>query len=704
MSTRTWSMARRAVRLLVALLLVQALWTLGAGSARAEGDGGSGGQGEGTDATVPTMLILDASGSMAAKDGDSSGATRMSVAKSAADSLVDELPDGAELGLEVYGAHTGNTAADKAKGCKDVDVIAGVGTDNQKDLHAGIDGVDASGYTPIGKALRTAAKKLPSKGERSIVLVSDGIDSCAPPDPCAVAKDLKKQGVDLAVHAIGFKVDADARKSLQCVADATGGTYTDVSDGDQLSTQLTARTTRALQGYQVEGDAVSGGKSTDEAPGIDAGAYLDTFAHGSTEDLGDDGLTKYYKIPVSPGERVHASAAIVPPPGDRGWATDDDDSHVMFLDAHLVTADGEECDDATTDNIGNITDSETPVRASADSQPAGGSGCEGADGALYLAVERSGAKLADQPLPVEIRVGVQGKSSDSLPKAEEASDAPSVKEQSRVKGTVELGRSAAQAPDLTPGTYRVKMVPGDVGLVKVHAEEGQRLSWHLSTEHAVDKVDDDSSTPDVETASMVMLNPLLQPVPAAGSGDVTEMVVSEDDQYAKSDSMSAPVHLSVLDDDYFTGSEPWLGGDQYLQLGLGSGGGSADDQKSSEPSTFLLTVQVDGTAQTTPDLVRTEAEHEDGAAVTDQDVSAAGSTGDDSTSGTGSASDDGSADGSGGSPSDGGGASDAEDSPRASAEHSSPARTALVVGAVGAGVVALAAIAVGVVLLRRRRG
>jgi FlaG/FlaF family flagellin (archaellin) len=168
--------------------------------------------------------------------------------------------------------------------------------------------------------------------------------------------------------------------------------------------------------------------------------------------------------------------------------------------------------------------------------------------------------------------------------------------------------------------------------------------------------------------------------------------------------MSAPVHLSVLDDDFFTGSEPWLGGDQYLQLGLGSGGGSADDQKSSEPSTFLLTVQVDGTAQKTPDLVRTEAEHEDGAAVTDQDVSAAGSAGDDSTSGTGSASDDGSADGSDGSSSGRGGASDAGDSPRASTEHSSPARTALVIGAVGAGVVALAAIAVGVVLLRRRRG
>lgn len=702
MSTRTWSMANRALRLLAALLLVQGLWVLGATGAGAEGDGGSGGKGDDADATVPTMLILDASGSMAAKDGDSSGATRMSVAKKAADSLVDDLPDGSELGLEVYGAHTGNTAADKEKGCKDVEVVADVGTDNQKALHTGIDGVDASGYTPIGTALKTAAKKLPSTGQRSIVLVSDGIDSCAPPDPCAVAKDLTKQGVDLAVHAIGFKVDDDARKSLQCVADATGGTYTDVSDGDQLSTQLTARTTRALQGYQVEGAAVSGGTSTGEAPAIDAGAYLDTFAHGSKEDLGDDGLTKYYRIPVSKGERVHASAAIVPPPGDRGWETDDDESHVMFIDAHLVTADGEDCDAASADNVGNLTDSESPVRASVDSHAAGGDGCDGADGAVYLAVERSGAKLADQPLPVEIRVGVQKASDASLPKAEKPSDAPSVKERTPAKGTVGLGRSAAQAPALAPGTYRVKMVPGDVGLVKVRAEEGQRLSWHLSTEHAVDKVGGDGATPDVETASMVMLNPLLQPVPAAGVGDVDEMVVSEDPQYAETGSMSAPVHLSVLDGDFFTGDEPWMGGDQYLQLGLGSGGGSADDQKASEPSTFLLTVQVDGRAQKTPELVRTDAPHKDGAAVTDQDVSAAGSAGD---KGEGSASDGGSASsGQDGTSSDGDGASGAADSPRASEPHDGGARTALVIGAVGAGIVALVAIAVGVVLLRRRRG
>ena len=48
----------------------------------------------------------------------------------------------------------------------------------------------ASGYTPIGNALRAAADALPAEGPRSIVLVSDGEDTCAPPTPCDVAAEL----------------------------------------------------------------------------------------------------------------------------------------------------------------------------------------------------------------------------------------------------------------------------------------------------------------------------------------------------------------------------------------------------------------------------------------------------------------------------------------------------------------------------------
>ncbi|MGW3467377.1 hypothetical protein ACWDKQ_02650 [Saccharopolyspora sp. NPDC000995] len=38
--------------------------------------------------------------------------------------------------------------------------------------------------------LRAAAEALPEEVLRSITLISDGLDTCAPPDPCEVAREL----------------------------------------------------------------------------------------------------------------------------------------------------------------------------------------------------------------------------------------------------------------------------------------------------------------------------------------------------------------------------------------------------------------------------------------------------------------------------------------------------------------------------------
>ena len=153
----------------------------------------------------PVMVVLDSSGSMTARDAGGSG-TRMDAAKRAVTSMVAGLPDQAQVGLTIYGAGTGSSGSEKASGCKDVRVVQPVATVNKPVLTRAVTAAKASGYTPIGHSLRVAAAQLPKEGQRSIVLVSDGEDTCAPPQPCEVAKELHKQGVDLHVHAIGFRV------------------------------------------------------------------------------------------------------------------------------------------------------------------------------------------------------------------------------------------------------------------------------------------------------------------------------------------------------------------------------------------------------------------------------------------------------------------------------------------------------------------
>lgn len=64
------------------------------------------------------------------------------------------------------------------------------------------------------------------------MLVSDCEITCAPPPVCEVAKELKQQGIDLAINTVVFLVDAGARAELECIAEAAGGEYMDAQDSD----------------------------------------------------------------------------------------------------------------------------------------------------------------------------------------------------------------------------------------------------------------------------------------------------------------------------------------------------------------------------------------------------------------------------------------------------------------------------------------
>ncbi|MGI5216180.1 vWA domain-containing protein [Plantactinospora sp. CA-290183] len=258
---------------------------------------------------APVMLVLDASGSM--RESAGGGVDKMTAARRAVRTLVRAAPDGTRLGLTVYGSSTGNSGAEKAAGCQDVRLVHPVGPVDREALLGTTDQVRARGYTPIGRALRVAADGLPAEGPRSIVLVSDGIDSCAPPDPCEVARELARQGVDLRVHAVGFDVDRAAQRQLACIARATRGTYTDAGDAAELARALNRVTQQALRRYEAAGTPVSGGTDRQSAPALVPGSYLDDL---------DPGQVRHYAVEVTAGFTLYASAAPVLSRGVRAAA------------------------------------------------------------------------------------------------------------------------------------------------------------------------------------------------------------------------------------------------------------------------------------------------------------------------------------------------------------------------------------------------
>src|SRR5699024_8464450 len=94
-------------------------------------------------------------------------------------------------GIRADGTQVDDAPENHAPGCEDIRTLAPVGAVDKDRLRGEIDGLEARGYTPIGNALRAAADDLSADAaERSIVLVSDGIDTCAPPPACRGAEAL----------------------------------------------------------------------------------------------------------------------------------------------------------------------------------------------------------------------------------------------------------------------------------------------------------------------------------------------------------------------------------------------------------------------------------------------------------------------------------------------------------------------------------
>ena len=245
------------------------------------------------------MLVLDSSGSMAEKTP--SGVTRIAAAKTALGEVVDDLPDEAAVGLRVYGATV--FSKNDAGACTDSQQVVEPGTDNREDLRAAIASYEPYGETPIGYALREAAKDIGGEGNRSIVLVSDGEATCAP-DPCEVASEITRSGIDLQVDVVGLDVTGSAREQLQCVAENGNGTYYDADNADELADSLDRVAERAVRPFTFSGTPIDGSSDPATPTPITAGEWTDEI--GPDRDV--EGNRYYTFDRTMPGSTVHFSA------------------------------------------------------------------------------------------------------------------------------------------------------------------------------------------------------------------------------------------------------------------------------------------------------------------------------------------------------------------------------------------------------------
>src|ERR1041385_6217248 len=126
------------------------------------------------------LFLFDCSGSMWADMEP--GKTRMLVAKSILNKLVDSLKNFPEIQMSMrsLGAHGIREKED----CRDTRQEVAFAHDNWKTLKKAIDGLQPNGTTPIAYSLVQASIDFPSApGNNYIILITDGIEECKG-DPC----------------------------------------------------------------------------------------------------------------------------------------------------------------------------------------------------------------------------------------------------------------------------------------------------------------------------------------------------------------------------------------------------------------------------------------------------------------------------------------------------------------------------------------
>jgi len=190
-------------------------------------------------------FILDASGSMWERV---EGEPRIVIAKETLSSLIEQTPAEIRTGITAYGHR-------RKFDCSDIEEIVplkSLDPMTKVRIQERISSLNAVGKTPITDSILQTVDRLKSEeGESTIVLISDGLESCGK-DPCALTTELKSAGINFVMHVVGFGLLKEQEQKLACIAEAGGGEFFTAGNAADLLDALTVVKESVVEQVKVE--------------------------------------------------------------------------------------------------------------------------------------------------------------------------------------------------------------------------------------------------------------------------------------------------------------------------------------------------------------------------------------------------------------------------------------------------------------------
>lgn len=219
------------------------------------------------EATQPAVqIIFDASGSMGVPLP--SGEQRITAAKRVLEELVTGvIPEGAPFALRAFG-HV------KPMTC-DTRLEVPLGPLRRDDALAAIRAIEPKllSGTPLATSLSLVADDLAQAGRgRTVILITDGEESCEG-DPIEAVRELRRlHPIDVAIVSLGL--DADERRSFEELAVATNASYVDVTSFEELRASVNSVLHPRFEVINDQGEVVASGLVDGDPVDVEMGVYM----------------------------------------------------------------------------------------------------------------------------------------------------------------------------------------------------------------------------------------------------------------------------------------------------------------------------------------------------------------------------------------------------------------------------------------------
>ena len=214
-------------------------------------------------------VIFDASNSMW---GQIAGTPKITIAKDTVRDVMTGFPEDFHVALRVYG----HQFSRELKNCEDSELLIPLGTGNVDQIRDAIEGFKPKGQTPLGFSVEQVPADFGDfQGERAVVLITDGIESCDG-DAVTAAQRFQEEGRHRPVHVIGFGFEPgqeEALADLRRIADSTAGKFITAGDAGELRRALAETAGTIFSIWREARQVASGTLGANEVFQLPAGDY-----------------------------------------------------------------------------------------------------------------------------------------------------------------------------------------------------------------------------------------------------------------------------------------------------------------------------------------------------------------------------------------------------------------------------------------------